>query len=168
MSLKIEGGQIKTDLFKKKTDRAQYLLPTSCHPRHICDSIPYSLALRLVRICSDEESLEKRMGELEVLLKQRGYRHKKIHAAFSRALAISREEALQTVQKEPLTRITFTVTYNPQLLGLPGVFQKHWRAMTRDKRMLIIFEEPPMISFRQPPNLKRLLCKARLPGLPYI
>ena len=30
----IKEGRIETDLFRKKTDRNQYLLPSSCHPRH--------------------------------------------------------------------------------------------------------------------------------------
>ena len=31
--IKIENGKIDIDLFKKKTDRNQYLLPFSCHPK---------------------------------------------------------------------------------------------------------------------------------------
>ena len=40
---------------------------------------------------------------------------------------------------------------------------KHWRTLTKDKKMLEMFPAPPMIAFRQPNNLKALLCKAKLP-----
>ena len=49
-SCSISGGKILTDLFKKSTDRNQYLLTSSCHPSHVCDNIAFSLALRIQRI----------------------------------------------------------------------------------------------------------------------
>ena len=69
----IIDGKLTSDLYKKPTDRAQYLLPSSCHPSHICDNIPYSLALRLVRICSTKMALDKRLAELKDMLLSRGY-----------------------------------------------------------------------------------------------
>jgi peptide-methionine (R)-S-oxide reductase len=68
MTIKITNNQIVTDLYRKPTDKVQYLLPSSCHPSHIFKNIPYSLALRLVRICSTKELLDKRLAELETML----------------------------------------------------------------------------------------------------
>ena len=48
-------------LQRKKTDKAQYLLTSSCHPFHIFDNIPYSLELRIVRICSEKVKKYKQM-----------------------------------------------------------------------------------------------------------
>ena len=45
-------------------DTHQYLLPTSCHPKHCGKNIPYSLALRLRCICSDSNTFELRAKEL--------------------------------------------------------------------------------------------------------
>ena len=57
----LKDWKISTDLFRKETDRCQYLLPSSCHPSHICKNIPYSLCYRLVRICSELDALESRL-----------------------------------------------------------------------------------------------------------
>ena len=46
---KIENGKIITDLYRKETDRNQYLLTSSSHPAHVTENIPFSLALRIVR-----------------------------------------------------------------------------------------------------------------------
>ena len=49
----IKEGHIDVDLYKKETDFNQYLLPSSCHSKTVTTSIPYSLSLRIVRICID-------------------------------------------------------------------------------------------------------------------
>ena len=64
-SLTILDGKIDTDLIKKDTDRNQYLLRESCHAAGVTASIPYSLSLRIVRICSKIENRDLRLQELK-------------------------------------------------------------------------------------------------------
>ena len=52
--LKIKNGRVDIHLYKKETDRNQYLLLSSCHSKQTTLSIPYSLSLRIVRVCSSE------------------------------------------------------------------------------------------------------------------
>ena len=40
-------GVVETDLYTKPTDKHQYLLQSTCHPRHTKRAIPFSLALQL-------------------------------------------------------------------------------------------------------------------------
>ena len=75
-SCKIVEGKIITDLYRKETDRNQYLLPSSRHPAHVSTNIPYSLAMGIVRICAIKEDREKRFEELRDLLLARDYKHK--------------------------------------------------------------------------------------------
>ena len=51
------NGRLETDLYVKPTDKHQYLLKqwSSCHPSHTKQSIPFSMPLRLRRICSTDE-----------------------------------------------------------------------------------------------------------------
>ena len=49
----LENSDISTNLYVKEADSYQYLHPPSCHPYHCVKSIPYSRALRLNRICSN-------------------------------------------------------------------------------------------------------------------
>ena len=60
----IKDGFIETDLYTKPTDKLQYLLISSSHPQHTKRSIPYSLALRLRRICSNHDNYIMRTTEL--------------------------------------------------------------------------------------------------------
>ena len=80
-SISIENGKIEVDLFKKQTDRNQYLLPSSCHPKATSKAIPFSLSLRIVRICTKKEQRDQRLLELKELLLASQYPEQLIDAA---------------------------------------------------------------------------------------
>ena len=65
LNIKIENGKISTDLYRKETDKPTALLPSSAHPGHITPNIVYSMAFRLLRICSTETKFEVRLKELK-------------------------------------------------------------------------------------------------------
>ena len=73
----IAEGVIETDLYVKPTDSHQYHLSSSCHPFYCKKGIPDSQALRLNRICSNNEFFDKRCNVLEKCLLERGYSEKK-------------------------------------------------------------------------------------------
>ena len=73
VQLKINGDKISTDLYVKPTDTHQYLHASSCHAFHTKRSIPYSQALRLNRICSNNNAFDNRCNQLEDWLLKRGY-----------------------------------------------------------------------------------------------
>ena len=65
---------MSTDLYVKPTDKHQYLLNPS-HPSHTKKSIPFSIALRLRRICSKDDFFNKRLNALTTHLINWGYKH---------------------------------------------------------------------------------------------
>ena len=126
-----------TDLYRKETDRNQYLLPSSCHPSHVTQNIPYSLALRIVRICSFSEDREKRFSELKDLLLSRDYKPAMINSSIDRARKVPRFEALQRVSKENSTRRpVFAIQFDPRLPSIPAIVKRHWRTMTKNPKVL--------------------------------
>ena len=66
-------GKIITDLYVKPTDTHRYLDSSLCHPYHWKKSIPYSQALHLTRICSNNAFFDQRCNGLEHWLHERGY-----------------------------------------------------------------------------------------------
>ena len=76
VTVSLQDGKISTDLYVKPTDTHQYLLSSSCHPKHTKTSISYILPLGLTRICSTNDSFEQRKTELTKYLTDRGYKHK--------------------------------------------------------------------------------------------
>ena len=85
MKIFIKDGKIETDLFRKQTSKPTALLPSSAHPGHITSNIIYSMAFRLLRICSKEEFFENRLLELkQEFLLPRNYHSKGIDSQFNR------------------------------------------------------------------------------------
>ena len=164
-ALKIEDNKIDIDLYKKKTDRNQYLLPSSCHPKSTTTSIPYSLSLRIVRICSKPENRDKRLCELKELLLARQYPESLIDRNIDKARKIPRKIALLRVRrKESNTRPIFALKYDPRMPSIKPIIARHWRAMTsQDKYLSECFSQPPMTAFRRQTNMRDLLIKSKIP-----
>ena len=161
----IKDGKIVTDLYRKESDRNQYLLTSSCHPVECTNNIPFSLAMRIVRICSEPEAREGRFEELKLLLMERDYRPGMIDAAISKARAVPREKALKhVVRKVSDRRPVFVVAYDPRLPSIPAIQHKHWRAMvSTDQYIAEVFPEPPLTAFRRQKNIGEYLIRAKVP-----
>ena len=151
-----------TDLFVKPTSVNQYLSPESCHPSHIWRNIPYSLAFRLRRICSEDQDFEDQLLKLRDLLIERGYRIKVIENAFDRVRRLLREHTLEKVMKPPSDKTTFVITFDPRLTSIPGVIHKHARTLMLDSRMKETFSEGFQVAFKRHRNVREFLCRARL------
>ena len=65
LNIELISGELKTDLFIKCTDTHKLSDPTSCHPYQCKKGIPYSQAIRLNRICSDNKTFDRRCNDLE-------------------------------------------------------------------------------------------------------
>ena len=108
-----EEGRLITDLYTKPTDTHQYLHRQSCHPRHCKTTVAYSQALRLRRICSQDEDYLRRIEELKSHLVSRGHDRMEIQRQIDRANEITRDEALETSERKTTDRIPLVVTYHP-------------------------------------------------------
>ena len=164
VEISVKEGKLKTDLYRKPTDRNQYLLPSSCHPAHCTENIPFSLALRIVRICSEETDRDRRLTELKEMLLARDYHRNVVNSAINKALRIPRSDALKRVVREKSTdRVVFVVTYDPRLPSIPKIVGKHWRTMAQDPRMKEVFNLPPLVAYRRPANIKDKLIRSKMP-----
>ena len=89
-----EDGLIGTDLYVKPTNKHQYLRMDSCHPKHCKAASPFSQALWLRRICSEDRAYIQSTHELKHHFLSRGYYDQHLDNEFKRALETSREACL--------------------------------------------------------------------------
>ena len=159
----VKDGFIETDVSTKPTDKHQYLLLSSCHPYHTKRYIPYSLALRLRRICSSHDSYIQRTNELINYLTESWLRQSRSHDTNTSCLRRSRADELKD---KPPTRTETTpsvITYNPTLPNVAHIVHKHSHPLYSSESCRNVFINLPILAYRRSNNLSDILVRAQLP-----
>ena len=166
----VENGKIEIDLYKKPTDRNQYLLPSSNHPKGTVKSIPFSQALRIVRICTSPTKRDQKLEELKTSLLDRNYVLDTVERAIEKAKKVPRDRAIQKGKnKEKEKRPVFALNYDPRLPSIQQIQAKHHRSMVnQDQYLAKVFPKPPLTAFRRENNLRSLLIRSKVPKNPKI
>ena len=94
-----EKNKLLTTIYGKPTDRANFLDPTSAHPKSLINSIPFSQALQLRKICSETSELNKQLNELKESFINRVYKENFFKDQFNRISEVTREALLTSKQK---------------------------------------------------------------------
>ena len=102
------GEKLCSILYTKPTDTYQYLHDTSCHRAVYKNSIAYGQAIRLKRICSDENDLQRNLVSLESWLVNKSYRAEKARPAIQKINLIDRANLLIKKSKHQENYLLFT------------------------------------------------------------
>ena len=97
------------------------------------------------------------------MLISRQYNKNIVKEAIEKVSKLDRLEVIKKVERKSTDRVVLAVTYHPKLPSLSKIIKKHWRTLIKDPITKETFTLPPMVAFKQPPNLKSRLCKAKLP-----
>ncbi len=150
-----KDGYLHTDLFTKPTDSHAYLTYSSCHPRHIVNSIPYSQALRMLRICSDETSQEKALRDLSENLAKRNFPR----ALIKRSIDKAKHDIVNPTRREERREgIPLILTYHPERTQAKQTIKKYEKLTSTDplgERYDQLYMT--MLTYRRPKNLRDLL-----------
>ncbi|XP_066302861.1 uncharacterized protein [Branchiostoma lanceolatum] len=160
----ISEGEIITDVYTKPTDKHQYLLRNSAHPKHCKQGIPYGQFLRIRRICSNTLRYKEKASEFRQHFQKRGYEEALLDAAIARAQERPREDTLK--EKRPTTprdRTVLVTTYSPHLPPLQTIIRKYWYILQISARTKDIFKEPALFAYRRNKNIKDILVRAQVP-----
>ena len=152
-----EDGKLHTDIYYKPTDSKQYLLYTSCHPKHTRNSIPYNLARRLRMIISDENTLLTRLEELKTFLSKQKYPPALIEDSILKVKALKRPNLLQPKQLSNADNniIPYVTTLSPNNPEIFPDIRQNKSILLRNDRMKSIYKHKVFLkSKRQSPNLK--------------
>ena len=156
------SNRILTDIYSKETDSKQYLNFHSCHPKHTKTSIPYNLARRICTIVSDQDTQKRRLSELHISLQKRNYPDSVISEGFKKATSIPRNILLTTREKKAEDILPYVSTYNPNNTEMFRILKGNIHILTNDQTMREALSTSKIIkSKRQPPNLKKILTKAK-------
>ena len=147
INLDVTLSIIETDLYVKPTDCHQNLLSSSCHPFYCKKGISYSQALRLHRICSNNELFDKRCNDLKKYLLERGYSEEMIRKEILRARAIPRDALLEKVNnQEKQNKIIFNIAYHPVFRNVRKILEELHVILASNDGHKKVFPDVPMTS----------------------
>ncbi|KAK3083263.1 hypothetical protein FSP39_017901 [Pinctada imbricata] len=130
--------------------------------------IPYNLARRVCTIVLESSLRDKRLEELKSFLIKQQYPEKLIDAAIIKAKNIPITE-LRTSEEKPEQKdvIPFVVTHNPKNEKIFNVAKQFLPILHQSPSLRSLFKPQDFIhSRRQPPNLKKLLTRAKFTSNP--
>ncbi|GAB1599900.1 uncharacterized protein LOC115230173 [Argonauta hians] len=157
---------LETDIYAKPTDSKQYLLFSSCHPKHTKTNIHFNLARSICTIVSNPQTKIKRLNELKNILIERQYPTTLIQNAITRAQSIDTSELRTTRRNQDQPKhISFISTHNPRNTEAFNIINQNIPYLKRDPRLRDILNKHTLIKCkRQPKSLKGLLTSAKIPN----
>ena len=161
-----DNGKLTTDLYTKPTDTHQYLHAKSCHRSSTKRAIPYGQAVRIKRICSNENTLKERLNELEHWLLKRGYESENVRPEIERVYDRSREDLLRKREKVQDDLVTLVLTYHPALKVVRDILRKAHRHVAKSVKLSKVLTSPPRVAFRNAKTLKDRLVRSKLKTKP--
>ena len=126
LKFKIAEGKIRVDMYAKPTNSFSYTSPNTCSPKNNICNIPKAKALRLRRICHDDESFDKRSAEYQNYLIAREHKPWLAKKQFSEVRKKTRAEARQKQnRKEKVSDVKFITNYNPALPNINKIIKNN-------------------------------------------
>ena len=122
------------------------------------------MALRLRRICSKEETFDKRNQEYKQYFVNRDYDADKVEHHFSKVKLITREESLKPAKRQRKNIIPFITRFDPRIPNLRSVVRKNLKILYSDPDNKKLFPSKDfVVGFSRARNLKEILVPTRPP-----
>ena len=155
-----ENGDLKTELYVKPTDRTRYLHKDSDHPRHVKEGIAKGQARRLRRLCSEDKDYWKYAEKTKEKLMNRGYGEVQVGRQLKEGYKMTRERALERVEKKEDKRINFVTTHSAYLPNINKILKRHGHFL-KEEGLDKYVKETPRLSLRRGKNIADLVVNAK-------
>ena len=153
LNVSLRNGALHTDLYIKPTDGHQYLHYQSSHPLHIKNSIPYSQALRVSRICSSEKDFKTHVSHMKEWFLARGYPEIVVNNQIDKVV-FGRD---QSVKKNLESGIPFVTTYHPKVKELGKLIRDLLPFLYSDGEVQKVFSPPLIVSYKSVGKIKYIV-----------
>ena len=121
------------------------------------NSIAYGQAIRLKRIFSDENDLQRNLVSLESWLVNRSYR-----AEIQKINLIDRANLLIKKSKHQENSITLVLTFHPALNIVFNVLKFSHSFIEKSPALKAVLSKPPCVAFRNPKTLRDKLVRSKI------
>ena len=124
--------------------RQHYLHMKSEHPKSLKDSLPFSQAIQIKRISSNQVDLNNSLKEMKSNFIKQGYHSSLINKHLERINLRNRIEFTTEKEKQQKSdRIPFLITYNPFLANITKTIRKNRNILQINENFKKSFKNKP-------------------------
>ena len=166
LRLTVKGTHIETSMYSKPSDTHAYLMPSSCHPTHICKNIPQGVMKRVRRNCSEESVRKETYIEYKQYLLLRNYDKELIEEAIQLAEATPRERLfgldLDTNNPRKPRKFPAIIKFNPRLPPLSKFIHENLHILDLTPETKKLFNKDTVfVSYKTEQNILSMITKNR-------
>ena len=166
LRLTVKGSKVESSMYSKPSDSHAYLLPTSCHPAHICKNIPQGVMKRVRRNCSEEGTRLETYQEYKQYLLQRDYSLDLIEEAIKLAEDTPRAKLLGTLESldssSKSRKFPLIMKFNPRLPPMSKYISQHMHILELTPETNKIFSKDSVfVSYKTEQNILSMITKNR-------
>ena len=163
LKLSVQGNTVVSEMYSKSSDTHAYLMPTSCHPTHICRNIPNGVMKRVKRNCSDPDTCASTYEEYKTYLQNRGYHDDLINSAIKAAEATPRESLIMKPEKsesKSSASYPMVMKFNPRLPPMAKFINKHIGILALTEETANMFHKSSLfVSYKMEKNILSLTTR---------
>ena len=126
------------------------------------NSIAYGQAIRLKRICSDENDLQRNLVSSESWLVNRGYKPEKVRLEIQKINLIDQANLLIKKPKHQENSITLVFTFHPALNIVFNVLKSAHCFIEKLPALKAVLPKPPRVAFHNPKILRDKLVRSKI------
>lgn len=157
-----DNNGLATSVYRKPTDRHQYLNFHSSHVRHCKTAIPYSQALRFRRICSNQNDFASNCEQLRIDLARQKYPLPLIENSIRKASEQERSSLISD-SKAPnsRSRTNLILTYSASGPNVNEILRRHHNILLQSERMRHVIPDPPRVVYRRARNIRDMVTSSQ-------
>ena len=152
-----QQNKLNTTLFRKLSDRENFLNAKSEHLYLLKKSISYSQTLRIRRICSTFQEYHSDSTKLIEKFVNKGYKKDVPTQQIQKFDQLNRKQLLHQQKRHDKQCIPLSVTYSRALPNLKDIITKHWHILQANQSCKETFSTLPIIAFRKRTSLKQII-----------
>ena len=129
----IVDNKLVTSVYSKPTDAHLYLNAKSSHPKSQILGIAKGVALRLRRICSDDEDFKQKSKEYCKYLTDCGHDSEHVLKAFNEIGSMTRQQACRNKRRNEGRPCAFISKFNPRAPDIGKIIRKQRSIIDNDE-----------------------------------
>ena len=162
-----QHDRIETKTYSKPCDSHSYLLPQSCHPTHVAENIPYGVAHRVYKNCSENEEYQKCRNEFKSYLENRNFNSELINNSFDKVEKLERNAIINKEKSNVNNKgdrcFPLVCDFNPGLPPVGKILNSNKFILNLDPVLKnVIRSDKVFVSYRGNKTIKETLVPSKL------